>query len=159
MSEVENICIPCGLCCDGTLIGFVQLEDENLTSIKKVMDITEEQGKGILILPCKKLTDVGCSVYANRPTNCAKFNCQLLDSVQNNETKASTALSIIEELKLLKKGIQKQIESLQLELKSESFFFQILEIRNIKELKNDALSAEIEKLNTLVSNHFGLEMY
>jgi hypothetical protein len=37
MNDSTNICLSSGLCCDGTLIGFVQLSDEEIPELRKLM--------------------------------------------------------------------------------------------------------------------------
>tara|TARA_B100000795_G_C22706814_1_gene401886 strand:- start:32 stop:190 length:159 start_codon:yes stop_codon:yes gene_type:complete len=45
MNDSSDICLSFGLCCDGTLIGFVQLESEEILAIREIMDIENVNGK------------------------------------------------------------------------------------------------------------------
>ena len=42
MNDSTNICLSCGLCCDGTLIGFVQLCEEEIPELSKLIEEKEE---------------------------------------------------------------------------------------------------------------------
>ena len=46
MNDSLNICLSCGLCCDGTLIGHVQLNREELPALRELMDLEDENGNG-----------------------------------------------------------------------------------------------------------------
>ena len=78
MSDSSNICLSCMLCCNGTTIGFVQLEENEITRVKKILEIEEVVGNGFILQPCKKLGCNGCTIYNDRPSQCVKFECKLL---------------------------------------------------------------------------------
>ena len=84
MNDSSNICLSCGLCCDGTLIGFVQLESEEIPAIRELMDVEGVKDKGVFLQPCSKYCD-GCTIYSQRPKQCASFKCGLLNSVEQKE--------------------------------------------------------------------------
>ena len=111
MSDSSNICLPCGICCDGTLIGFVELENEEMPRLKKIMDIEEERDHCFFLQPCKKYCN-GCTIYSERPKQCGKFECGLLKSVENKELEFDTALDIIAKAKQLRVSIEKKLEDL-----------------------------------------------
>ena len=133
MNKTSNICLHCGLCCDGTLIGFVELNKEELPAIKEIMEIEEAEGNGIFFLPCCNLGANGCIIYAKRPQNCDNFNCRLLKSVENTELKFELAVKIISEVKQKKGIIEAQIDALGFELQSQSFYFKIIELKKLFE--------------------------
>jgi len=47
MSDSSSICLSCLLCCDGTLIGFVQLEQEEIPPLKALLDIEKIQMEAV----------------------------------------------------------------------------------------------------------------
>jgi len=166
MNDSENICLACGLCCDGTLIGFVQLDKEEVPQVKKIMDIEETHGEGFFLHPCDKFCD-GCTVYADRPRQCSKFECGLLKSVDQKELTFNSASKTIKGVKEKKLIIEKQLETLQLDLQSQSFYFKMVEIKNL--LKKNSLSSSltnihlellsnIESLNSLLSYKFDVTL-
>jgi Fe-S-cluster containining protein len=162
----DNICLACGLCCDGSLIGFVHLDTDEIPRLKEIMEIEETHGNGFFLQPCKKYCD-GCTIYVDRPKNCDKFNCGLLKSVENKEIEFDYALDKIQEVKQRKITIEKQIAFLQIELKSISFYFKMVELKKrLKKIEiegvlsneQEALSSNLEKLDSLVIKEFGVSL-
>ncbi|MBL4710341.1 MAG: hypothetical protein JKY48_18070, partial [Flavobacteriales bacterium] len=66
MNDSLNICLSCGLCCDGSLIGHVQLDREEIPVVRELMDIEDENGNGFFLQPCTKYCDA-CNIYSQRP--------------------------------------------------------------------------------------------
>tara|TARA_B110000908_G_C10021126_1_gene342965 strand:+ start:140 stop:451 length:312 start_codon:yes stop_codon:yes gene_type:complete len=98
MTEDANICLSCGLCCDGSLVVFVELDREEVPKLKELMDLDDVDGNGFFLQPCKKYCD-GCTIYRDRPKNCDKFNCGLLKSVENKEIEFDYAVERVQEVK------------------------------------------------------------
>lgn len=79
-SELEALCLACGLCCDGSLFGRVGLEPA---------EVLPARARGLSVLsdgrafeqPCRALTEEprgrGCAAYADRPAACRRFVCRL----------------------------------------------------------------------------------
>ena len=166
MNDSENICLSCGLCCDGTMIGFVRLNREELPVLKEIIEIEEEDGKGFFIQPCKNYCD-GCTIYSNRPKQCDNFNCGLLKSVQQKEVDFDSALKTIEVVKQKKKAIEQNLAVLQLKLKSGSFYFKMVELKKLlqKSTSESALTqnhleliSDLEQLDSLLLEKFGVSL-
>ncbi len=166
MTDSTNICLPCGLCCDGTLIGFVQLDAKEVPALKEVMEIEDENDLNVFLQPCDSFCK-SCTIYSKRPQSCDDFNCQLFHSVNNEQLEYVAAINIIEEVKQRKKSIQQDLNQLQFNLKSKSFYFQIVEVKKrllklestFSITKTEAiLSAKIKAFDELISNHFGITM-
>ncbi len=149
MNDVLNICLPCGLCCDGTMIGFVQLDKEEVPVIKELMDIEDANGNGFILEPCNSYCD-GCTIYSKRPKQCASFKCGLLKSVDQKELDFDSAMEIIKEVKQKKIALEKKLAALKFELKSQSFYFKMLELKKL------LLKKQCE--STLTQNHLELLM-
>ena len=130
MNDSLNICVPGGLCCDGTLIGHVQLNREELPALRKLMDLEDESGNGFFLQPCSKYCD-GCSIYSQRPKQCASFNCGLLTSYEQKELDFDSAIEIINVVKQKKIDIEKKIVILNIELQSKSFYFKMVELKKL----------------------------
>lgn len=150
MNDSSKLCLSCGLCCDGTLIGFVHLDSEELPKVKKVMDIKEVSGHGFFLHPCDKYCD-GCGIYADRPKACASFSCGLLKSREQKELSFNSAAETIGLVKQKKKDIQKMLAKLQLELQSDSFYFNMVELKKILE--------KLKLESALTQNHQILKSY
>lgn len=166
MNDSSNLCLACGLCCDGTLIGFVQLDPEELPAVKKVMDIEEVNGNGFFLHPCDKYCD-GCSIYSDRPKQCASFKCGLLKSLEQKELSFNSATQTIGVVKEKKMAIQKLLATLQLDLQSDSFYFKMVELKKVLEkIKSESaltpnhltLISDLEQLDTLLIEKFDVSL-
>jgi len=164
MSDPLNICLSCGLCCDGTLIGFVKLDSEELPGMREVMDIEDENGNGFFLQPCNSYCD-GCTIYSKRPKQCASFKCELLKSFEQKELNFDSAIEIINVVKQKKIAIEKKVAILQIELQSQSFYFKMVELKKLLQ-KNKSessltqnhldLISDLEQLNSLLSKNMGV---
>lgn len=85
-SLTDILCTRCGLCCDGTLFADVELAGEDEVSALEVMRLevedADEDGGGLLLLPCGALKGTRCTIYSHRPDCCRTFECRLLQEVQ-----------------------------------------------------------------------------
>jgi uncharacterized protein len=166
MEDSSNICLSCGICCTGTLIGFVQLEGEEKSELKELLDIEGEIGNGFFLQPCVKYCD-GCTIYSQRPTQCRAFKCGLLKSVERNELEFDSAVDIINVVKQKRIEIEKMIAFQQLELKSPSFYFKMVELKKLL-LKyqlestltpnHQELTGKIDQLESLLLDKFGISL-
>lgn len=166
MSESETLCLSCGLCCDGTLIGFVQVSSEEVSSIKQIMEIEEINGQGIFIQPCSKYCN-GCTVYENRPKQCGIFKCSLLTAVEDKELEFVVASEVITEVKERKTSLLEKLRPLQLKFKSPSFYFQMVELKKMlkKAKKKSTLSpvqleiiSDLKQLDQILLDKFGITL-
>ena len=165
MSDPTNICLSCGLCCDGTLIGFVQLESEELSPLRKLMEIEQTGENGMFFLPCNELGCNGCNIYSQRPKACRNFECGVLKSVEKKELTFDKATEVIDVVKQKKIAIEKQVATLQIELQSKSFHFKMLELKKLfrkdkSELflseSHQELKLKLSELEKLLSKSFGV---
>ncbi|MBO2545748.1 YkgJ family cysteine cluster protein [Salegentibacter sp. BDJ18] len=165
MSDPTNICLSCGLCCDGTLIGFVQLEREELSPVKQLMDIEQTGENGMFFLPCNELGCNGCNIYSQRPKACRNFECGVLKSVEKKELSFDKATEVIDVVKQKKATIEKHVATLQIELQSKSFHFKMLELKKLLRKDKSELSLsqshqelklELEELEKLLTKSFGV---
>ena len=167
MIDSTNICLSCGLCCTGTLIGFVQLNSEELPVIRDLMVIEEASSDGVIIQPCSKYCD-GCTIYSERPKQCASYDCELLKSFQRKELDYTSAIETIEEAKQRKNAIEEKLALLQLKLQSQSFYFKMAELKKLyQNTEHDFSSApdfkdliaDIQQLDNLLSEKFGVTVF
>ncbi len=167
MDDSLNICLPCGLCCDGTAVGFVELNKEEMPAVKEFMDIEDENGNGFFLQPCDKYCN-GCTVYSKRPKHCASFKCQLLKSVESRELDFDLAIKMVDEIKAEKVVLEQKIASLPFELKSPSFFFKLFELRKMllkKQSESPLVQSDIDLLSdlnqfdSLMTKNLGLPLF
>lgn len=166
MSDSSNICLSCGLCCDGTLIGYVQLDTEELPALKKRMTIETAGDNGFILHPCNSFCD-RCTIYEHRPKQCANFECQLLKSVDDGELAFESATDMVALIKQKKAAIELKLAQLKYDLKSPSFYFKMAELKKIlKKAKSNALLTQdhleliqdLKELDRLLSKNFGVSL-
>jgi Fe-S-cluster containining protein len=165
MSKSSNICLSCGICCNGTLLGFVQLESEERSRLRKLMEIEEVGEKGFFFQPCSRLGCNGCTIYTDRPRKCGEFQCKMLKSYDKKELDFDSAISVINLVKQKRITIEKHLTSLLVKLQSLSFYFKILEFKNLLRQdkfrfslseKHENLLSEIQELDQLAGQYFGI---
>jgi Fe-S-cluster containining protein len=167
MSDSSNICLSCGFCCDGTVIGFVHLDREEVPVIRELMEIEEESGNGFFLQPCNSYCD-GCTIYSKRPKQCASFKCSLLKSVEQKELGFDSAVEIIHVIKEKKIAIEEKLALLNFELQSHSFYFKMLELKKLLERNSSQsplptnhleLMSDLKQLDSLLSKNIGVSLY
>jgi Fe-S-cluster containining protein len=152
MKDSSSLCLSCGLCCDGTVIGFVQLDKEEIPAIRKLKTIEEEQGHGFFLQPCDSFCD-GCTIYSGRPKQCGIFKCGLLKSLELTEVEFDTAVEMIEAVKSNKVLLEEKLAIHKFELHSKSFYFQMIELKNLLEsnkIKSTISTQQEEMLSDLL---------
>jgi hypothetical protein len=95
----DTLCTRCGLCCDGTLLGDVELtgrrEAARLEALGLELDTDDADGD-LLALPCTGISGTRCTVYAHRPRCCRTFECRLLQDTRRGVVTPQDALARIE---------------------------------------------------------------
>jgi hypothetical protein len=87
--DLATLCRSCGMCCDGSLFGLVDLESAEVEPARRRRLRVLDSRKGFE-QPCSALTAVEttrdawqtCSIYAERPLACRRFACRLYDRHQ-----------------------------------------------------------------------------
>lgn len=105
----QNICIQCGLCCDGTLFNHARIQESEPLETGYSFETFVRRRPGFR-LPCTYLKNRVCSIYDQRPYSiCASFRCKLLRAVNSGNVKYADALKTINEVIALKTRIESQI--------------------------------------------------
>jgi hypothetical protein len=95
-SPTDELCTRCGLCCDGTLFGDVELTDREADRLTLIGIEVEEQSRGAAMnQPCTALRGRRCSIYPHRPGSCRAFACRLLIRVERGTTSLARARAIV----------------------------------------------------------------
>jgi Fe-S-cluster containining protein len=163
MNDSSSICLSCGFCCDGTDIGFVELDQEEVPAMRKLMDLEEVNGNGFFLQPCKNFCE-GCQIYSKRPKQCASFKCGLLQSVEQKELDFDAAIEMIQELKLKKNVLEEKLVAQALELESPSLHFKMHELKKrLQKASKSSLTqkqleliSELEQFDALLSKNMGV---
>jgi Fe-S-cluster containining protein len=101
-AELSSLCEYCGLCCDGTLFGRVDLGAE---------EVAGARGRRLRIVPggrsfeqpCSALDVAGrhpggrrsCTIYEERPLSCRRFVCRLYEKYRCEGGSIEEALSVV----------------------------------------------------------------
>jgi Fe-S-cluster containining protein len=94
----DTLCTQCGLCCDGSLLGDVELSGPAEAARLEMLGLEvddDEIGAEVLPLPCAGLCGTRCSIYAHRPTSCRQFQCRLLQDAQRGLITVEESLAAI----------------------------------------------------------------
>jgi hypothetical protein len=100
----DTLCTRCGLCCDGTLFGDVELRGRREATRLAILGLdvdTDDADAELLALPCRGLRGTRCSVYAHRPSCCRTFECRLLLDAGRGALTLDDALTTVAQTKAL----------------------------------------------------------
>ncbi len=100
-AEKRNICIECGLCCDGTLFqkAIIQSTDDPAFLKEMAVESFSEGGKRYFRLPCRGQKYKLCALYNDerRYKICKAFKCRLLRQYAAGEIPYEAAIAVIKE--------------------------------------------------------------
>ncbi len=106
----KNICVNCGLCCDGTLFTFAKIRENEIIDPSFDFNVSDSDGKKGFKLGCCYLKDKTCTIYDRRPYSiCSRFKCKTLQSFTENKIDYAKAMEIINNTIALKEGIEKNL--------------------------------------------------
>ena len=94
----DTLCTRCGLCCDGTLLGDVELTGPAEAARLELLGLdvdTDDGDAEVLPLPCAALRGTCCSIYPRRPRSCRAFECRLLQNARRGTVTVHDALARI----------------------------------------------------------------
>lgn len=93
----ENLCLQCGLCCDGTLFRDVELQPGDDAAKLRALGLPlRNDAVAKFPQPCAALCpDLKCRVYADRPARCRQFECALFKAVTAEKMEFPAALKTI----------------------------------------------------------------
>lgn len=96
----SQLCLSCGLCCDGNLFASVALGKSEAATLKaQGLGVVDAQGRLKLPQRCAALEGCHCRVYAARPFVCRRFDCLLARSLTEKDLPFEDALQIVAEAK------------------------------------------------------------
>lgn len=89
----QDLCLSCGMCCDGTLFWAVPIDPEDVAPVKV-------DAEGYLRQPCACFNG-RCTIYSKRPAACRGFECGVLKDVLAGRRDMASAQAQIEDMKRL----------------------------------------------------------
>lgn len=96
----DTVCQACALCCDGALFTRVPLAVDDAAPAE-VRAVTTPTGGRYLPQPCAALQGTRCTVYAERPIACRRFECLLLAALRDGEVDEPGALEVVAKARAL----------------------------------------------------------
>jgi len=87
VSVVDQLCLQCGLCCNGVLFDDVKLQrgDRRMRLEALGLKIVVNHGSGAFTQPCSCFDGKHCRIYAERPTRCRTFECTQIHRVKSGQ--------------------------------------------------------------------------
>jgi hypothetical protein len=101
VEPAEQLCVACGLCCDGTLFDLVKLEaSDDAPKLKALgLPVTVSRGKAAVARfpqPCAALCeDRTCRLYTARPWQCRVFECGVFKDAKAGRITFAAALRLV----------------------------------------------------------------
>lgn len=96
-SLTDQLCLQCGLCCNGVIFGDVELQpgDDPARLAALGVPLSRRGHKTKFPQPCPCLEGLRCRIYADRPVRCRTFDCRLLQRTAAGEMRVADACLII----------------------------------------------------------------
>ena len=111
--QAQNLCMVCGLCCDGTLFKTAAVDpDERLTELQECgVQIHIENERRCLLFPCTAYEDHICKAYHNeRAKICAEYQCKLLKQCLTGKITWDEAAEVVHSTQLHKKKLKANLK-------------------------------------------------
>jgi hypothetical protein len=161
----QNICVSCGMCCDGTLFLHACLNPDEIGNLPEKIEqnVFTEAENNYFRLPC--LYFIGkCSIYNQKRADvCPAFRCQLLRNFTVDRLSLNNALDIVKKAVRMRDEIFSEYSKLSGE-KKVFFFKQLLAdmtklnmtetLNETKEMQIKLLQAKCNILEALLVKHF-----
>lgn len=98
-SRTGELCLLCGLCCDGSLFDNVALtEAEAQALIERDVAVGLRGGsRYVLEQRCDALKGTCCTAYDVRPDGCRKYHCLLVTALETDEVSFDDAAGVVAE--------------------------------------------------------------
>ena len=103
----QEICISCGICCDGTLFNRASLEPGEKGQLPEKIEQNYFQVNGVdkFKLPCLYF-DGKCTIYDQKKAIiCSAFRCQLLNNFSVGKISINDTMNVISKAKTMRKEL------------------------------------------------------
>jgi hypothetical protein len=97
--DAGDVCLRCGMCCDGTLFPKATLRDDEADFARSLGLTTIRKGDGGLAfeLPCPRYVGGCCSIHQERrPEVCGGYRCALLPAYEAGTMTLDECLDVVE---------------------------------------------------------------
>ncbi len=99
--QSSDLCLSCGLCCDGAIFDQAGLEPGELGLAAEGLELVEQDGRTFFRLGCPCLNGTACQIYGRRPAICSAFRCPLLRRLDSGDIDLPGALATVGEARRL----------------------------------------------------------
>lgn len=123
----QEICITCGLCCDGTIFYNAVLEPGEKGNLPEKIEqqYFSKDDKEYFRLPCLYF-DGKCTIYhSKKAVVCSAYRCQLLKDFADKKITRNEALDIIKNALKMREDIYQQYKTIS-GINNKTWFKQIL---------------------------------
>ena len=105
----SELCLQCGLCCDGTLFAHITLLEREQDFVASLGLVAEAKPDGRLAVgqPCPAFVEGCCSLYAvGRPATCGSYRCALLDGYVAGTRQLDEVLPVVHLVRSLTRELE-----------------------------------------------------
>lgn len=91
-TDLSPLCLACGLCCDGSLFGFMNMQPED-GALPLRQGPPPNGATGLAFLqPCTAWVHGACNCYSARPRVCREYDCKTLRAFASGELDQEQAM-------------------------------------------------------------------
>ena len=115
----DQLCLHCGLCCNGTLFRDVELQPGDDVAKLRALGLPLRSRRGLeadslkFPQPCNALCpNLKCRVYADRPSRCREFECALFKAVAAGKVELPAALKTIRQTRQMAEKVRRLLREL-----------------------------------------------
>lgn len=114
-SKGIELCLSCGLCCEGVIFNRAALKDDEIRLAKDYnLDyFPAGEEKFAFRLPCHLYQDNKCSIYLSRPDACKRYRCDLLKRLTSGNIDLEESKQIVSQVKSLMDSINKRMINIE----------------------------------------------
>lgn len=129
-SAGEDLCLSCGLCCNGVIFADVKLQAADSPARLKLLGMrltppahnlsSAQPGPELFaadlprfLQPCCALEGCRCRIYSERPQHCRQFECLLLQSVRSGRISKPLALKTVDTARQRTDAVLRLLRQLQ----------------------------------------------
>lgn len=94
----SNLCLECGLCCDGTLFSNITVVADERAYVESLgLQVAEDPVVGLAApQPCSAFVDGCCALYqVGRPATCGDYQCSIVRGFTGGTANLDDCLSVI----------------------------------------------------------------
>lgn len=101
-----ELCVACGLCCSGALFGHVSLTEDDAARLSRRLPVLGRR----LVQPCPAHAEDGrCTIYEDRPADCERYACGVLERVRAGSMTAGEAATLVARARELAAAVRRAV--------------------------------------------------